>query len=114
MSMVMVVTAMHLRCTYPGRRSRRGQRFEFMPLRIDDNLTIPLFAVVTPCSSEPSFTGWRDGPVTRRRACHPSREHAHGRSGGSVLPYPGPRPQLKRRLPWTSMPDALERDVQAL
>ena len=65
---------MHL----PWTSVKARQRFEFMPLRIDDNLTIPLFAVVTPCSSEPSFTGWRDGPVTRRRACHPSREHAHG------------------------------------
>ncbi|TMB49493.1 MAG: hypothetical protein E6J56_23265 [Deltaproteobacteria bacterium] len=51
---------MHL----PWTSVKARQRFEFMPLRIDDNLTIPLFAVVTPCSSEPSFTGWRDGPVT--------------------------------------------------
>jgi len=50
---------MHL----PWTSVKARQRFEFMPLRIDDNLTIPLFAVVTPCSSGPWFTGWRDGPV---------------------------------------------------
>ncbi len=67
---------MHL----PWTSVKARQRFEFMPLRIDDNLTIPLFAVVTPCASEPSFTGWRDGPVTppagvtRRESTHMARE----------------------------------------